>query len=45
MDAIFTSWPRLILEYVPFGSLEDLANLSVEDCVGDVGGKSLKLES
>jgi serine/threonine protein kinase len=28
-----TPWPRLILEYVPFGSLEDQKTISDEDCV------------
>jgi len=33
VDAVFTPWPRLILEYVPFGSLEGLTNASVDQCM------------
>ena len=33
MNWIPEPWPRLILEYVPFGSLEDQKNVSDEECV------------
>ena len=33
MDWFSTPWPRLILEYVPYGALEHMKNVSDEDCV------------